>query len=158
MRAPQARRTHQPFVDVQEPGKGKALLHVLADGRCTGQYKLSKRRLEEVRSNSGHSMKIHYTGYMNYTSRWATTWGHAQVPEVWQPNSASDADDGKWWEAVDTVALDLSHNSIRSIPAEISELSETLETLNIWCAAVSPSQNCCHILPDFLICSEQLLP
>ena len=33
---------------VLEPGKGKALLHVLADGRASGHYKLSKRQLEEV--------------------------------------------------------------------------------------------------------------
>ena len=48
MRPVRARRAHQPSVDVQEPGKGKALLHVLADGRSTGRYKLSKRQLDEV--------------------------------------------------------------------------------------------------------------
>lgn len=35
-------------MDVLEAGKGKALLHVLADGRASGHYKLSKRQLEEV--------------------------------------------------------------------------------------------------------------
>ena len=51
---------------------------------------------------------------------------------MWQGTSASDDGDGKWWEAVDTVALDLSHNRIRLLPVEITILSETLETLNIW--------------------------
>ena len=50
MRAPQSRRTPLPFVDVQEPGKGKALLHVLADGRSTGHYRLNKRQLDKVGS------------------------------------------------------------------------------------------------------------
>ena len=48
MKASKARRTQQPFVDVREPGKGKALLHVLADGRSTGHYKLNDRELTEV--------------------------------------------------------------------------------------------------------------
>ncbi|CAL5221783.1 g4045 [Coccomyxa viridis] len=100
MRPAHARRAQQRSVDVQVPGKGKALLHILADGRSTGRYKLSKRQLDEV-------------------------------PEVWQGTSASDGHDGKWWEAVDTVALDLSSNNIRSLPVEITNLSESLETLNI---------------------------
>ena len=48
MRASTTSRRQQPFVDVREPGKGKALLHVLADGRTTGHYKLSERKLTEV--------------------------------------------------------------------------------------------------------------
>ena len=53
MRTSKASRTQQPFVAVQEPGKGKALLHVLADGRNTGHYKLSERKLTEVGGNVG---------------------------------------------------------------------------------------------------------
>ena len=55
-----------------------------------------------------------------------------QVPEVWQGTSASNGDDGKWWEAVDTVSLDLSNNNIRLLPVEVANLPDTLETLNIW--------------------------
>ena len=137
MRSPQARRAHQPFVDVQEPGKGKALLHVLADGRSTGHYRLSERLLDKVRISFGHCKNSH-TNEMRVGCRLYFKMGDhlclPQVPEVWQGSSASDRDDGKWWEAVDTVALDLSHNKIRFIPAEINELSKTLETLNLWCA------------------------
>lgn len=50
MRPPASRRTPLPFVDVQEPGKGRALLHVLADGRSTGHYRLKERQLDEVES------------------------------------------------------------------------------------------------------------
>ena len=48
MKVSQTRRAREALVDVLEPGKGKALLHVLADGRASGHYKLSKRQLEEV--------------------------------------------------------------------------------------------------------------
>ena len=48
MKASQTRRAPGALVGVLEPGKGKALLHVLADGRASGHYKLSKRQLEEV--------------------------------------------------------------------------------------------------------------
>ena len=48
MKASQTRRVREALVDVLEPGKGKALLHVLADGQVSGHYKLSKRQLEEV--------------------------------------------------------------------------------------------------------------
>ena len=135
MGPPRARRAQQPSVDVQEPGKGKALLHVLADGRSTGRYKLSKRQLDEVQTLFKlvvlpGSRQRH--GFRKYTVRWRTFWPHAQVPEVWQGTHASDGDNCKWWEAVDTFALDLSHNSIRSLPVEITNLSESLETLNIW--------------------------
>ena len=56
---------------------------------------------------------------------------HPQVPEVWQGAAASDRDEGKWWESVDTMALDVSHNNIQTMPADIASLSETLELLNI---------------------------
>ena len=56
---------------------------------------------------------------------------HPQVPEVWQGAAESDQDEGKWWEAVDTVALDVSRNNIQTMPADIASLSETLELLNI---------------------------
>jgi len=59
--------------------------------------------------------------------------GNIQVPEVWQGAAASDQGDGRWWETVDTMALDLSYNNIRSIPEQIINLSETLVTLNIRC-------------------------
>ena len=49
MKASQTRRAREALVDVLEPGKGKALLHVLADGRASGHYKLSRRQLEEVK-------------------------------------------------------------------------------------------------------------
>ncbi len=52
MRPAHARRAQQRSVDVQVPGKGKALLHILADGRSTGRYKLSKRQLDEVQKIS----------------------------------------------------------------------------------------------------------
>lgn len=48
MRSAQTRRAQQSFIDVREPGKGKALLHVLADGRSTGHYRLSERQLDKV--------------------------------------------------------------------------------------------------------------
>ena len=58
MRASKASRTEQPFVDVREPGKGKALLHVLADGRNTGHYKLSERKLTEVGLSGGFPLTL----------------------------------------------------------------------------------------------------
>lgn len=64
-----------------------------------------------------------------------------QVPEVWQATAASEKCPGRWWEAVDTVALDVSCNSVQSVPAEISELSETLQTLNLRCAKITQAQS-----------------
>lgn len=63
---------------------------------------------------------------------------------MWQASDAQARDEGKWWEAADTVALDLSHNDIRSIPAEITDISETLEILNIWCVRCFPSSSRAH--------------
>ncbi len=48
MKDSQTHRALKASVDVLEPGKGKALLHVLADGRASGHYKLSRRELEQV--------------------------------------------------------------------------------------------------------------
>ena len=59
------------------------------------------------------------------------------MPEVWQATVASDKVPWRWWEAVETVALDVSYNSIQSVPAEISELSNTLMTLNLRCAKIT---------------------
>ena len=58
MRVSKASRTQQAFVDVREPGKGKALLHVLADGRNTGHYKLSRRKLTEVGRNRASPLPL----------------------------------------------------------------------------------------------------
>ena len=70
MRPVRARRAHQPSVDVQEPGEGKALLHVLADGRSTGRYKLSKRQLDEVSTVPVLLISRQMYGYVKYTVRW----------------------------------------------------------------------------------------
>ena len=150
MRPSHVRRAQQPSLDVQEPGKGKALLHVLADGRSTGRYKLSKRQLDEVqRSDQARKdtwLKTDAWVSM-YTVRWRTLCYNAQVPEVWQGTSASGGHDGKWWEVVETVALDLSCNNIRSLPVEITNLSESLETLNLWYARPHlPCLKMCHHL------------
>lgn len=67
MRTSKASRTQQPFVAVQEPGKGKALLHVLADGRNTGHYKLSERKLTEVGGNVVSSLPLRMLGQKNYS-------------------------------------------------------------------------------------------
>ena len=42
---------------------------------------------------------------------------------------------------MDTVVLDVSCNSIQSVPAEISQLSDTLQTLNLRCANIPHVQN-----------------